>query len=124
MDRWMPLAFGAVLGVFARYLVATRIYAMAGTGFPFGTLAVNISGCLLIGVFDSWAGARGLIGPAGRLFLMSGFCATYTTFSTLILESANFVSEGQIARALANYLGSGVLGLVSFRLGALLGRIF
>lgn len=124
MDRWLPLAFGAVLGVFARYLVATRIYTMAGTGFPFGTLAVNVSGCLLVGVFDSWAGARGLIDPAGRLFLMTGFCATYTTFSTLILESAYLADGGQIVRALANYLGSGVLGFVSFRLGAFLGRVF
>jgi fluoride exporter len=124
MDKSIPLVFGALLGVFARYLVATRIYMMTGTGFPFGTLAVNISGCLLVGVFDSWAGDRGLIGPAGRLFLMTGFCATYTTFSTLILESAHLISNGQIARALAYYLGSGVLGFVSFRLGAFLGRIF
>ena len=124
MDKAMPLVFGAVLGVSARYLVATRIHMMAGTGFPFETLAVNVSGCLLVGVFDSWAGTRGLIGPAGRLFLMTGFCATYTTFSTLILESAHLVSNGQIARALANYLGSGVLGFMSFRLGAFLGKMF
>lgn len=124
MDKSIPLVFGAVLGVFARYLVATRIYTMAGIGFPFGTLAVNVSGCLLIGVFDSWAGVRGLLGPTGRLFLMTGFCATYTTFATLVLESSNLVNDGQLARALINYLGSGVLGFVCFRLGALLGRIF
>lgn len=123
MDKWTPLAFGAILGVFARDVVSRRVYSLAGAGFPYGTLAVNLSGCLLVGIFDSWTGARGFLGSTSRLFLMTGFCATYTTFSTLVLESSNLVNAGQTVRALTNYLGSGVLGFACFRLGALLGRI-
>lgn len=123
MDRWMSLALGGIIGVFARYLLATWVYSAAGTAFPYGTLIVNVSGCLLIGIFESWAGARGILSPVARLFLMTGFCGAYTTFSTLILETSNLVNDGQLTRALANYLGSGVFGFVLFRLGELFGRV-
>lgn len=123
MEKWGALALGGIFGVFARYLLASKVYSYAGTGFPYGTLVVNVSGCFAIGLFDSWAGTRGLLGPTARLFLMTGFCGAYTTFSTLILETSNLAADGELLRALLNYLGSGVLGFALFRLGMLVGTV-
>ncbi|MBI5630708.1 MAG: fluoride efflux transporter CrcB [Elusimicrobia bacterium] len=123
MDKAICLGAGSLMGGIARYLLATAVHSHAGASFPYGTLAVNISGCFAIGLFDSWAGAKGLSGPAGRLFFMTGFCGAYTTFSTLIFETAYLVNDGQLLRAFANYAGSGVLGFVFFRLGSWLGGV-
>ena len=123
MGRLGSLAVGFLLGGYARYFLAARVYQGLGTAFPYGTLAVNLSGCLAIGFLDALAESRSLLGPEARLLLMTGFCGAYTTFSTLILETSNLLGDGQMLRALLNYFGSGLGGLLLFRLGALLGRM-
>jgi CrcB protein len=122
MNKWLLLSVGGVLGTFARYGLASWVPGVAGAGFPYGTLAVNLSACLLIGVLNGMAG-RGALGPDGRLLLMTGFCGAYSTFSTLILESGGLAGDGEVLRALVNYLGSGAAGFLLFRLGAYLGTI-
>ncbi len=121
--RWAILALGGFTGTAARYLLATAVYRATGAGFPYGTMVVNLSGCLLIGVLNSLAEMKFVLGPDARLLLMTGFCGAYTTFSTLILETSNLLRDGEVARALVNFLGSGLLGLLLFRLGAYLGAI-
>lgn len=123
MDKWWSLAVGFLAGGFARYLLVLGVHARAGADFPYGTMAVNLSGCLLIGVFDSLAETRFLLGPNARLLLMTGFCGAYTTFSTLILETSNLVKDGEMLRAMVNFLGSGIGGFVLLRLGAYLGTV-
>src|SRR5579859_2706915 len=115
MNRWILLSVGGIVGTLARYGVASWVPGIAGAGFPYGTLAINLSACLLIGLFDGLAQARGALGPDARLFLMTGFCGAYSTFSTLILESASLAADGETLRALANYLGSGAAGFLLFR---------
>lgn len=121
MSHWLVLAAGGVVGTFARYLAALWVPGFAGTAFPYGTLAVNLSACFLLGLIDSLSLARAALSPEARLLLMTGFCGAYSTFSTLVLETSALVDDGQLLRALANYLGSGVLGFALFRLGAYLG---
>lgn len=121
MSKWLVLAAGGVVGTFARYQAAAWVPGVAGTAFPYGTLAVNLSACFLLGLVDSLSLARAALSPEARLMLMTGFCGAYSTFSTLILETSGLVDDGQLLRALANYLGSGVLGFALFRLGAYLG---
>ncbi len=123
MNTWMSLAIGGLAGTAARYLLAGGINQAMGAGFPYGTMAVNLSGCFLIGLFDSMAEARFLIGPSGRMLLMVGFCGAYTTFSTLIFETSNLMRDGQMLRASLNFLGSGAAGLVLLRLGMVLGKL-
>lgn len=123
MGRFASLAVGFLFGGYARYFLAARVYQGLGTTFPYGTLAVNLSGCLAIGFLDALAESRALLGPEARLLLMTGFCGAYTTFSTLILETSNLLGDGQAALALVNYLGSGLGGLLLFKLGAALGRL-
>ena len=123
MNKWLSLALGSILGGFSRYFLAGWIYGLIGTDFPYGTLIVNLSGCFLIGVFNSFSEVRFLLGPDARLLLMTGFCGAYTTFSTLILETANLAQDGQILRAFMNFFASGVFGFILFKVGAYLGAI-
>ena len=119
----LSLAAGSLAGGFARYWFAGYIYRIFGTSFPYGTFAVNMTGCFLIGAFDALANERFVLGPSARLLLMTGFCGAFTTFSTLILETSNLMKGGDLARALLNALGSLLIGLILFRLGALAGRL-
>ncbi len=123
MNKWIGLAVGSILGGFSRYLLAGWIYRFTGADFPYGTFIVNVSGCFLIGLFYSFSEVRFLIGPDARLFLMTGFCGAYTTFSTLILETANLAQDGEMARALFNFLASGIFGFILFKIGAYLGAL-
>jgi CrcB protein len=123
MDKLRNLAIGGFTGTAARYLLATWVYKATGTEFPYGTMVVNLSGCLLIGLFNSLAEVRFLLGPSERMLLMTGFCGAYTTFSTLILETSNLINDGEMLRASMNFFGSGLLGLLLFRAGEYLGTV-
>jgi CrcB protein len=85
-------------------------------------MAVNMTGCFLIGLFDSLAGEKFLLGPQARLLLMTAFCGAFTTFSTLILETSNLMKDGELWLAFVNSLGSLAFGLLLFRLGVWLGK--
>jgi len=106
------LLAGGTAGVLARWLV---------TGWlPWGTLAVNLSGCFLMGAFDAAAARRGLGGPHGRTMILTGFCGAYTTFSALIFELDALLRAAPL-RGGAYVLVSVAAGLALFRAGAFLG---
>ncbi len=114
------LLAGGTAGVLSRYLVSLALLGLAGAWLPWGTLAVNLSGCLLIGFFDAAATKRGFGGPNGRMLLMTGFCAAYTTFSSLILELDALLRTAPL-RGAGYLLVSVAAGLALFRAGAVLG---
>ncbi|HVA67443.1 MAG TPA: CrcB family protein [Elusimicrobiota bacterium] len=122
MENALALVVGSIAGGFARWGLAGRIGRLTGGGFPWGTFVVNLSACFLIGLFDSLAEIRFALGPAARILLMTGFCGAYSTFSTLILETAKLLQSGQPILALANFFGSGLAGIALFWFGAALGR--
>jgi CrcB protein len=100
-------------------LVARRI----GETFPWGTLAVNVSGSLVIGLFAALTGTEGrwLVSPELRQFFMAGLCGGYTTFSSFSLQTLNFAREGEWLKAGSNALLSVLLCLVGTWLGYALG---
>ena len=110
------LAAGGLAGTLSRHLVTLA----AGGRPPWGTLAVNLTGCFLIGLFDAAARSKGFGGPHGRMLLMTGFCGAYTTFSALILELDSLLQTAPL-RGAAYVLISVAAGLALFRAGALLG---
>jgi len=122
MTKWLNLVWGSIAGGFSRYLLAGLIQQVAGAGFPYGTLVVNLSGCLLIGYLDALAEVRFILGPDARMLLMTGFCGAYTTFSTYILETSHLIRDGQLWRALVNIMVSVAAGLLLFQSGYALGR--
>jgi CrcB protein len=103
----------------ARYGASGLVSAMAGDVFPYGTLVVNVTGAILIGFLATLSGpeSRFLIPAYGRLFLMTGICGGYTTFSTFSLETANLMRDGEWGAALANVGVSVILCLVAIWVG-------
>lgn len=94
------------MGSVLRYLVsgfAQRLLvpgAGALAAFPAGTLVVNVTGSLLIGLVAGLAESRALIGPDARLLLVTGMLGGYTTFSAFSLETLLLIRAGQSATAL------------------------
>ena len=123
MAKWFNLILGGVAGTLARYFLAGAVYQILGTGFPYGTLAVNLIGCFLIGFLAALAEEKFLLGPNARLLLMVGFCGAFTTFSTFIFETSNLMRDGETLRAFVNVLASVIIGFLVFRLGVFLGEV-
>lgn len=121
--KWVNLIAGGILGTVARYVLSGVVYQTFGTGFPYGTLIVNLTGCFLIGFLAALAEEKFLLGPNARLLLMAGFCGAFTTFSTFMLETSNLIKDGETFRAFLNVTVSVVIGFLIFRLGVLVGEI-
>ena len=117
MQKWLILLAGGLIGTAGRYLFAGAVYRWFGTGFPYGTLAVNATGCLLIGFLGTLAEQKFLLTAEARLFWMVGLLGAYTTFSTLIYESWRLIQDGEMLLAGVNLLGSVALGLLALWLG-------
>jgi CrcB protein len=114
------LLAGGGAGVLARWLVSLAALRLLGGWLPWGTLAVNLTGCLLVGFFDAATAKRGFGGPHGRMLLLTGFCGGFTTFSSLILELDSLLAAAPL-RGAGYVLLSVAAGLALFRTGAALG---
>jgi CrcB protein len=116
---YLWVAIGGALGSMARYGISGMIAAMTNGAFPYGTLVVNVTGAILIGFFATLSGpdSRFFIPASGRLFLMTGICGGYTTFSTFSLETYNLLRDGDWNAALANIGCSVILCLVAVWIG-------
>ena len=112
MGKILWVGFGGFLGSIGRYLLSGYIqHLMRGTGFPYGTLVVNLIGCLLIGFLSQWVGTRGFLSPETRLFVFMGLLGGFTTFSTFSNETMSLWQAGASVAALANVAVHVVLGL-------------
>lgn len=123
MIKWVYLFLGGGVGTIARYVFSGCVYQWIGPRFPFGTLAVNLLGCFLIGFFAVLTEEKFLLPPELRVLVFAGFLGGFTTFSTFIFETANLVRDGEGLLALGNVLLSVCAGFVAFRLGVLLGEV-
>lgn len=115
----MTLAFvalGGALGALARYGLSGWVYDRMGAGFPWGTLVVNVAGCLALGLVIRWLQVAA-VAPESRPFLTIGLLGAFTTFSTFSYETVALLQEGQWVRA-GLYLGGSVaLGIVAMVAG-------
>ena len=122
MKLFWAIAAGAAVGGVSRYYLASSLQQRFGTAFPWGTLVVNVTGSLLLGVLIRYALATPAISVELRALLTTGFCGGYTTFSTFSFETAALIEEGQYERAGAYVLGSVVLSLLATICGFILAR--
>jgi fluoride exporter len=107
------IALGSALGGVTRYFVGAALQQRFGLTFPLGTLLVNITGSLLLGFIMRLALGGTQISPETRIFLTTGFCGGYTTFSTFTYDTALMFETGQFRRAALYVTLSVVLSLVA-----------
>ncbi len=115
----VPISCGAVLGANARYLVGLWATARWPGTFPWGTLLINVTGSLAIGIYLTLVTARFPGRVAMRLFVATGFLGAYTTFSTFSYETVTLVRQGMLGAAILYVASSLVLGLAAVVVGTL-----
>jgi len=109
------------VGAVLRFGVTVTVNAVAPRGFPFGTLAVNLTGCFLLAVIVTWLRDRS-VSDGVRLAATVGFVGAYTTFSTFAIEVYDLFKAGNSLRG-ATYLAASIgLGLLAVWLGVIAGR--
>jgi CrcB protein len=116
------VALGSAVGGVARVLLGSAIQQRAGTGFPVGTLVVNVTGSLVLGFLLRYAFETTSLSPEMRALLTTGFCGGYTTFSTLSYETAALVEDGDYRRASLYVTLSVVVSLAGVFAGFALAR--
>ena len=120
MQKYLLIIVGGGLGSAARYWVGSTIGGRMGLRFPYGTLVVNITACLVIGFALTWLGERAENSPAWRYLAAVGFIGAYSTFSTFEWETLSTLRSGAFALASLYAVGSMVLGLAAVWCGAAL----
>jgi CrcB protein len=123
MSPSLLIGLGGALGAIARYLVSTWAAGRFGTGFPYGTFFINISGSFLIGFVLTVVVDQVSTSSAVRLLIATGFLGAYTTFSTFAFETVALFRQGDTRPALINALGSAALGVSGAMAGILLAAL-
>jgi CrcB protein len=122
MTQLLAIAAGGAVGALLRYWTSVAVHSRLGMAFPYGTLAVNILGSLLMGFLYIWLVERMAAGPALRAFLLIGVLGAFTTFSTFSMETVNLMEAGHVGRALANVLVSVIVCVTAAAFGVLAAR--
>ena len=122
MTQIMAIAAGGAIGALLRYWTSVAVHSRLGSGFPYGTLVVNVIGSLLMGFLYIWLLERMSVGPAVRAFLTIGLLGALTTFSTFSVETLALLESGQPTKAALNVLLSVVICILAAALGIFAAR--
>lgn len=122
MFQIMAIAAGGALGSVLRYWTSIGVHSFLGRDFPYGTLTVNVTGSLSIGLLTVLLLERFDVGPEWRAGLLIGVLGGFTTFSTFSIETVNLLEQGDIAKGVLNSVLSFSLCLFATWLGLLIGR--
>jgi CrcB protein len=124
MINVLAVGVGGFVGSALRYLLSGYVQqATRSAWFPFGTLTVNLTGCLLIGVLSHLADTRGLFSTEMRAFVFMGLLGGFTTFSTFGNETLRLLRDGENVFAIANVGAHVFLGLGAVWLGSVLAHV-
>lgn len=117
MIKLLVVGSGGFIGAIARYGLTVFLHRVAGGAFPWGTLAVNVIGCMGIGIMMSLAEREVFASPNARLFVVAGLLGSFTTFSTFGNDTLLLVRTGDVRLAVLNVVGSLALGGIALELG-------
>jgi fluoride exporter len=118
---WIGVAGFA--GAISRYAVEGWVSDRTQGSFPWGTFAVNVTGCFVLGFLFALLTERFLPHPTVRAALTIGFVGAYTTFSTFAFETMRLAEDGAVLAAAANVLASVAAGLAAVYAGTWVGRV-
>jgi CrcB protein len=119
----IAISLGAIAGALSRYYL-TLWFAQRGTGFPYGTFFINLSGCFIMGFFTTLVLERlANFPPDLRLLVTVGFLGAYTTFSTYGIDTVILLRNRSWLEASFYWAGSATLGIVCVQLGVMLARL-
>jgi CrcB protein len=122
MNQLLAIGIGGAIGSIARYGLSNWVYALAGRGFPYGTFAVNVLGCLVMGVLFVLFTERFSDSTVWRAGILIGVLGGFTTFSSFSIETFNLIEQRELTRATFNILGSVGACLLGTWIGVILGR--
>lgn len=111
------IGLGGAFGACSRYLLSELCVALLGRGFPFGTLLVNVSGSLAMGVLMALISNGSLSADPWRYIFGLGFLGALTTFSTFSMDTVTLLQQGAMAKACLNILINVVLSILAVLLG-------
>jgi len=121
VGKILLVGLGGFMGSILRYLMSGYVQQwMKSVDFPYGTLAVNLIGCLVIGFLSQLAEARGVFMAESRAFVFIGVLGGFTTFSTFSNETMNLLRDGERLLAVVKIAAHLVPGLIAVWLGRVL----
>jgi CrcB protein len=123
MARFLWICLGGAAGTGARYLLSGWLLRAAGPSFPWGTLAVNVTGSFLLGLIMQVALTTSLFSPTLRLALTTGVMGGFTTYSTFNYETLQFLQQNEWLAAFTNMAATLLVCLAAGVLGVLTGRL-
>jgi fluoride exporter len=113
LQKYLFIAAGGALGSIARFWVGSSISGRMGTKFPYGTIVINLTACLIIGFTLTYFGKRADLNPAWRFLIPIGFIGAYSTFSTYEWETLSTLRSGAFFLGALYAVSSLVLGLAA-----------
>jgi len=122
VGQTLAIAAGGAIGALLRYWMSSGVYALLGRGFPYGTLAVNVLGSLLMGFLYIVMIERTATPVEWRAFALVGLLGAFTTFSTFSIETLNLLEQADYAKAAANMLLSVLACVGAAMAGVMLAR--
>jgi fluoride exporter len=123
VQKYLLIALGGALGSVTRYWVGSTISGRMGIRFPYGTLVVNLTACVILGFTLTYLGSRLELGPEWRFLIPVGFIGAYSTFSTFEWETLATLRDGAFALASLYVVSSVVLGLLATWCGVKLAEV-
>ncbi len=125
VGAWVAVAVGGAMGSVGRFWLATVMTALTGPRFPWGTLLTNVLGSFVIGLVAGLTLMPNRVGMSAdiRIFLMTGVCGGFTTFSAFSLQTLELLQSGDVVPALGYAIGSVVLCVLATYTGWALGRL-
>lgn len=124
MTSILWIGLGGFIGANSRYWLGSLINRWLGTGFPWATGLVNITGALAIGIIATLFADRAIDNESLRLFLIVGVLGGYTTFSSYTWEAITLMQEDRWLAAIAYLAGSNTLGILACVAGVFIARIW